>query len=497
LSGRRRLILVAAASIVSATSLVAVGAAVAPCSPALSAQSAAGRSSPGGDAPGSGGAVQGSAANAARRPNLILIVTDDQRADTLRFMPNVQRLLAGHGVTFPNFYVTTSLCCPSRTSILTGQYSRHTGVFDNVGAHGGAVAFDDRSTLATWLSGAGYTTALVGKYLNGYPSFGRCYFPPGWTEWDALASEPEAHYYDYTLNHDGYIESYDERVSDYSTTVLFRKGIAFARSARQPFFLYLAPSTPHRPATRLPRDDGLFAKLPPYRPPSFDEPDVSDKPWGSLAPPMPQSRIREVDGIRRHMLESLQALDRQVALLVRDLQRSGRLGNTVIALTSDNGFLWGEHRLVSKVWPYEESIKVPLVVRVPWVTSARVDTHLVLNIDLAPTFAELAGVKPGLPEDGRSIVPLLRGEQVPWRHAFTEEWLGRPATDVGAPPQFEALHTDRYVWIEYRNGWRELYDLRSDPFELRNLAEDPEATGLRNRLRTELHRLVASPPSRA
>src|SRR5207248_1114286 len=150
-------------------------------------------------------------------------------------------------------------------SILTGQYSRHTGVFDNVGTHGGAVAFDDHSTVATWLSRGGYTTALVGKYLNGYPSFGRCYFPPGWSRWDALASEPEAHYYDYTVDRDGRLVRYGEAPSDYSTTVFTRMATRIATSARQPFFVYLAPSTPHRPATRLPRDEGRFAHLAPFR----------------------------------------------------------------------------------------------------------------------------------------------------------------------------------------------------------------------------------------
>ena len=430
-------------------------------------------------------------------PNLILIVTDDQRADTLRYMPNVERLLVGHGVTFSRYYVTTSLCCPSRASLLTGQYSRHTGVFDNVGPHGGAVAFDDRSTLATWLAGDGYATALVGKYLNGYPSFGQCYFPPGWTRWDALDSEPEAHYFDYTLNRGGTLVHYGDAVRDYSTTVLVRLATRFATSARRPFFLYLAPSSPHRPATRLPRDERLFAHLPPFRPPSFDERDVSDKPWRARVPPLSRTRIDEIDHVREHQLESLQALDRSIGSMVRALRRAGKLDHTVIAFTSDNGFLWGEHRLLSKVWPYEESIRVPLVVRVPWVHRPRIDDHLALNVDLAPTFADLAGVHPGLPQDGRSLVPLLRSRSVPWRHAFVEEWLGRADTDVGAPPPFEAVHTDRYLWVQYANGWRELYDLRTDPFELRNLAADPRARDLRLRLQGELRRLLGAPPGEA
>ena len=476
--------MVAVAAALSASTVAAVGVIAASCSPGAS------------EAAADGSATTPMPPRAADRkpPNLILIVTDDQRADTIRFMPNVRRLLAAHGVTFRRFYVTTSLCCPARAGILTGQYARHTGVYDNVGPHGGAGAFDDRSTVATWLSGGGYTTALVGKYLNGYSRFGRCYFPPGWTEWAALASEPEAHYFDYPLNHDGTIQWYGDEPRDYSTSVLFRRGTSFALSARQPFFLYLAPSAPHRPATPLPRDAGRFRDLPPSRPPSFDEHDVSDKPWGNEVPSLSPSEIGEIDGIREHMLESLQAVDRDVAFLVRALRRSGRLGHTVIALTSDNGFLWGEHRLLSKVWPYEESIRVPLVVRVPWLTRSRVDSHLVLNIDLAPTLAQLAGVRPGLPEDGRSFVPLLEGRHTRWRRAFTEEWLGRPATEVGSPPPFEALHTRRWVWVEYRNGWRELYDLRRDPHELANLAARPRTAGLRRRLSDELRALLRARP---
>jgi N-acetylglucosamine-6-sulfatase len=475
---------VAAATVISASTLVAASVVAGPCSPELAGSGPAGASATGGD--GSAAARTG-----GRRPNVILIVTDDQRADTLRYMPNVKRLLAGHGVTFRRFYVTTSLCCPSRASILTGQYSRHTGVFDNVGPHGGAIAFDDHSSLATWLASGGYRTALVGKYLNGYTSLGRCYFPAGWSEWNAVSSEPEAQYFDYTINHDGVLVHRGSRPSDYSTSVFARTAARIVTSDREPFFVYLAPATPHRPATRLPRDQDRFATLPSFRPPSYDERDVSDKPWRGRVPPLSGDRMREIDGIRKHQLESLQALDRSVGALVEALRRAGRLSNTVIFYTSDNGFLWGEHRLVSKVWPYEESIRVPLVVRVPWLRRPRADDHLVLNIDLASTIADLAGVEPGLRQDGGSLLPLLRGRHPPWRSAFVEEWLGRPETDVGAPPPFEAIHTDRYVWVEYSNGWRELYDLRDDPFEQRNLAGTPSAADLAITLRTRLHRLLA------
>ncbi|MDP9296697.1 MAG: sulfatase [Actinomycetota bacterium] len=429
------------------------------------------------------------AASGPAPPNLVLIVTDDQRWDTLFAMPNVRHLLGDHGVTFSNAFVTTPVCCPARTSMLTGQYSRHTGVLDNQGPHGGAPAFSDRSTLATWLSGAGYETALVGKYLNGYPQLGRCYIPPGWSEWDAIATGPFDHYYNYSLSENGRLVPYGAQPADYQTTVLADRSKAFIAQANRPFFLYFAPSAPHRPANPAPQDVGAFDPPPPFHPPSYDERNISDKPWDGSVPPLDPERMEEIAGIREHMLESLRSLDRTIGGIVGAIQAKGVLDNTVIAFTSDNGFLWGEHRLVSKAWPYEESIRVPLVFRVPWVAegAGRTDPHLALNIDLASTFSELAGVKPGLPQDGRSLVPLLRGQDTSWRHAFDVEWLGRDLSSRGGTAPYEGLRTNRYVYVEYTNGWRELYDLRRDPAELRNLAEDPKARALRSRLAARLH----------
>jgi N-acetylglucosamine-6-sulfatase len=482
-SARRRLLIVVIASAAAASTLVAVAVLAVGCSP--SQAPAARGPSPGAAATASGG---------DRPLNVVLIVTDDQRADTLRFMPNVERLLAGHGVTFRNFFVTTPLCCPSRASILTGQYSRHTGVLDNFGPDGGAMSFDDHSTVSTWLANAGYTNALVGKYLNQYSALGRCYFPPGWDEWDARISEPQSHYFDYTLDENGRLVNYGRSPPDYSTTVITRKAVGFIDSTPEPFFLYLGTTTPHVPARTLPRDRGRFRGLSPSRPPSFDETDVDDKPWSGLIQPLGTSQIASADRTREHMIESLQALDRSVATLVRELRTEGRLGRTVILFTSDNGFLLGEHRLVSKIWPYEEALRVPLVIRVPWLASPRTDSHLALNIDLAPTIAELAGVRPSIAQDGRSLVPLMRGQGGSrGRNAFVVEWLGDHGADPEAPPPYEGIHTSRYVYVEYRNGWRELYDLARDPYELENLAEDPARTTLRTTLATELHRLLREP----
>jgi arylsulfatase A-like enzyme len=481
-SARRRLLIVVIASAAAASTLVAVAVFAVGCSPSR--------------APAAGGPSSGAAAaSGGDRPlNIVLIVTDDQRADTLQFMPNVERLLAGHGVTFRNFFVTTPLCCPSRASILTGQYSRHTGVLDNFGPHGGALSFDDHSTVATWLSDAGYTNGLVGKYLNQYSALGRCYFPPGWDEWDARISEPQSHYFDYTLDENGRLVNYGRSPSDYSTTVITRKAKRFLDSTPEPFFLYLATTTPHVPARTLPRDRGRFRGLAPSRPPSFDEADAEDKPWSGLVQPLTTERIASTDRTREHMVESLQALDRSVATLVRELRAQGRLGRTVILFTSDNGFLLGEHRLVSKIWPYEESLRVPLVIRVPWLATPRTDSNLALNIDLAPTIAELAGVRPSIAQDGRSLVPLMRGlGESRSRKAFVVEWLGDHGEDPEAPPPYEGIRTSRYVYVEYRNGWRELYDLARDPYELENLADDLGRTALRTTLATELHRLLREP----
>ena len=425
-------------------------------------------------------------------PNLILILTDDQPWDTLGAMPNVERLLAADGITFTNAFVTTSLCCPSRASILSGQYSRHTGVYDNVPPNGGAQAFADASTLPVWLRSAGYTTALIGKYLNGYPSIGPTYIPPGWDDWEVIAQRRQIRFYGFTFNENGQLVRYPRSPDNYITTVMSREALAFVRQARRPFFLLYAPIAPHTPAIPAPGDAGTFHPSVGSKAPSYNEPDVSDKPWVGLHPTFTPQQLDKLARTRGRILDSLQSIDRFVGSLVNTLQEEGVLDRTVIVFTSDNGLLLGEHRLSEKVWPYEESIRVPLVVRAPWVLSAVTDQHLVLNIDLAPTFAELAGVTPGRPVDGRSLVPLVRGDgsSERWRSAFVVEWLGHEMC-CGLPPPFEAIRTQRYLYSEYRNGWRELYDLKRDPYELSNRASDPTFRAVRRSLAARLRKLLA------
>ena len=435
-------------------------------------------------------------AGAAPRLNVVVIVSDDERLDADGTMRNVERLLARHGVRFGRYYVTTSECCPSRASMLTGRYPHHTGVVANFGRYG-YPSFDERSTLATWLHRAGYTTALVGKYLNDYTLTGGHRVPPGWDRWVAIDSVPEERYYRYTLNEDGRLTFYGRRPADYSTSVLTRRALAFVRSARQPFFLYFAPVAPHLPAIPARRDMGSIARLPPLRSPAFDEKDISDKPWHARFERRftPRGAAYDLEEVRRRQLETLRSLDRSVGQLVAELRRRQLLDRTVVVYASDNGFLWGEHRLGGKIWPYEESIHVPLVVRTPWREGdGTVDEHMALNVDLAPTIAALAGVPPGLPQDGRSLVPFLHGRDRAWRVDGLVEYRGPGQLRRGGPSPFRGLRTRRFLYVAYDNGWRELYDMRRDPWQLRNVAGTPRYAVTQRYLARRLATLAVAPP---
>ena len=420
-----------------------------------------------------------SAAGTPGRPNVVLILTDDQRWDTLAAMPNVQRLLVQQGVTFSNAFVDDPLCCPSRASILTGKYPHSTGVWQNAPPQGGFPAFDDRSTVATWLHDAGYHTGLVGKYLNRYET---SYIPPGWDSWAAFdgSASRYALYYRYVLNVNGHPEVHGGGPGDYSTSVLTRHAVDFICGAPQgPLFLSFDPYGPHWPYTPAPGDQYHGSISAPG--PGYDEADVSDKPgWIRRIPRFDARRNAQVDQIRRATYDTLISLDRSVGEIVDALQRTGRLQNTLLVFTSDNGISWGEHRWVDKVAPYDESIRVPMVVRYDPVTASRAgttDPRLVVNIDLAPTFAEAAGV-PAPGAEGRSFLPLLAGEHVRWRHDFAIEHL----EDVQIPT-YCGVRGTRWAYVAYGTGEEELYDLKRDPYELSNIAGSPRAAPTLLRLR--------------
>jgi arylsulfatase A-like enzyme len=435
------------------------------------------------------------APRARTRLNVVFILSDDERVGGSSVMHNVQDLLERHGVTFTNDHVTTSECGPSRASILTGQYAHHTGVIENFGADS-YPRFDTSSNLAVWLHDAGYDTALVGKYLNDYTLDGDHVVPPGWDDWQVLDTVPEEKYYDYTLNENGSLVHYGSAADDYSTTVLAQKAVDFIRNARRPFFLYFAPVAPHLPAIPAPQDVDRLEHLPPLSNPAINEKDISDKPWERWHERLLTGHaLTFEDDIREHQLESLLAVDRAVGQIVDELRARDELDHTVIVYTSDNGFLWGEHRLGGKIWPYEESTHVPLIVRTPWTkANGTVNRKPILNIDFAPTIAALAGVRPESPVDGESFVPLLHGRRAHWRDAYLVEYLGKSQLNLGGPPPYVGVHTNRYLYVEYRRGWRELYDLRTDPWELHNVAFDPAYLKRRRSLHVLLDRLEAAPP---
>jgi N-acetylglucosamine-6-sulfatase len=413
------------------------------------------------------------AAQTAERPNVVLVVTDDQRWDTLRAMPTVQSELVGKGVTFANAFATNPLCCPSRASILTGTYSHTNGVWSNAGGtHGGMKVFDDRFTVATWLDSAGYETMLVGKYLNGYSSntVPFTYVPPGWDRWLAFFGQPG--YFSYRLTDGTQVRRYGPGPveDEYSTDVLGAEASGFIRTATSPFFLYFAPFAPHtngrfsvEPATR--HVDAFAGAA--YTPPgSVNEANVSDK------PPVIRRRSRlpvaGLTALREEQLESLLAVDDAIARMVDELEEAGELRNTLFIFTSDNGYTWGEHRWAGKRVPYEESIRVPLVAR--WdalgVAPRRVNRSA-LNIDLAATVADAADVK--VPRrDGRTLLPLLAGGPASWRSWFLLEYH-----DPAFFPSYCGTRSRRWKYVQYRSGAEELYHLAADRFELHNLAAKP------------------------
>jgi len=432
-----------------------------------------------------------------KRLNVVLILSDDERSDGMAVMTNVQHLLADHGVNFTDYHVATSMCGPSRASILTGQYSHHTGVLENFGPHS-FPAFRQDSDLGVWMHKAGYETALVGKYVNSYTAaYVHNQIPPGWDDWQVMDSIPMEAYYNYSINNNGRLVHYGNKPSDYSTTVLTNKAVRFIKQARHPFFLYFAPVAPHLPAIPARKDWGKLENLAPLHSPDFNQRNIGKEPWRFWHKDMLSAAAQlYINHVRTRQEESLLALDRGVGRLVKALRARHELDRTVILYTSDNGFLWGEHRLGGKVWPYEESTHVPLIVRTPWTHSAQYNNQPVLNIDLAPTIGALAGIQPGLPEDGRSFLPFLEGgKQIPWRDGFLVEYLGQNLLHKNGPPPYIALQTKKYLYVEYQNGWRELYDLRRDPWELDNIAGDPRSSALQVSLHRVLQQLYDAQPT--
>ncbi len=430
-----------------------------------------------------------------QKPNIVVVMTDDQTVESLRVMPNVRSLLGRQGVTFTNNFVTFSLCCPSRSTYLTGQYAHNHGVLGNAPPDGGydKLAPTHANTLPAWLHDAGYRSVHLGKYLNGYTADDGV--PPGWDEWYGSVDPSTYSYYGFTLNENGALNPYPDGA--YQTDVYTRKAVGLIgrlAPSRQPFFLSVAYLAPHSGSPReaddpaglatavpAPRHHDRFDSEPLPRPPSFNEADVTDKPAVIRNKPrLGPARIAAIEEAYQQRLESLLAVDEGVARIVAALRGAGELGNTYILFTSDNGFFHGEHRVATgKVLLYEPSIRVPLIIRGPGLPAGRTSSAMVANIDLAPTLVDIANARAGRPADGISLLPIAEGRRaLPERDLLVEGGNGANG--------FEALRTSRYLYAEYTNGDRELYDLATDPDELQSRHADPAYAAARDRLAARL-----------
>lgn len=423
------------------------------------------------------------------RPNIVLVLTDDQRWDSLWAMPLLQEHIGRRGIDFTNSFTSTSLCCPDRASIFTGLYAHNHGVTSNAGARD----FDhEGDTIQRQLQeNAGYKTALVGKYMVATGAALGANAPPGWDQWHVFLDDgglgtPFGLYYDYRLTTNGNVERYAPLDQDgvpiqrhqYSTDLLRDRSLALIDAWRsEPFFLEYAPFAPHTVAYPADRHLGVFSWLEPARPPNHMEGalTMANKPvWVQQFKGLMQlaGTLPEVPDARRiRMHETLPAVDEAIAALSERLERYGLTDNTLFAFTSDNGYMYGEHWLTLKNYPYEESIRVPLQVRYPLrVPAQRVEPALVQSIDFYPTFAEVAGIA-GASVNGRSLVPLLDDPAVPWRDEILFEHFGGWYTGANTGIR---THAWKLIRTTATSGVTlELYDMNTDPFELDNRAEDP------------------------
>lgn len=441
-------------------------------------------------------------------PNVIVILTDDQTIDTLpsdpAAMPWLQSQIFdapdGHWLWFPHAYISTPLCCPSRATILTGRYAHHTLVQDNAEGQN----LDESNTLATWLHGAGYTTALFGKYLNEYPWNRGPYVPPGWSRFVGKNNTDQGQtYYGYREVNQGVPLSVGTSEAAYATDHYADLAVDFLASTSpdRPYFMMYTPSAPHQPWIPARHDIGAFSGVRIPGPSHRMLFDVRGKPAWVRGLPAPTAADLAWDrASRRREFVTLLAVDDAVRRIVQAVAARGELDRTVIFFLTDNGYEFGEHRWRGKKCPYEPCIRTPLAVWSPWRSAASVPLP-VSNVDLAPTIADLADVVPGLPEDGSSFAgalgePAARGgvsaPPPPPDRALYFEWAGDATL-----PAWQAVRTPDFAYIESVDGSIELYDLtgalgRPDPHELRNVAGLPRYATTRIRLAKTLADLASA-----
>lgn len=431
----------------------------------------------------------------APRPNIVFVLVDDLRWDGLSCTgsqiaktPNIDRI-AKEGAMFKNFFVTLPLCAPSRATFLTGQYARKNGVIDN-GNH--SELSHKLVTFPKLLQDVGYETAYVGKIHMGNDSSPR----PGFDYWVCLPGQGQ--YQNPMLN----VNGKNAKVLGYVTDILNGHAVKFIEQERKkPFVLYLAHKAVHGPFTPAERHKNLYANAKATRPPSVDD-SLEGKPvlTRELEGVPPKKKAKKKNNqVQQNFppstmlgqLRALAAIDEGVGQIFAALEKTKQLDNTIFIFSSDNGYFWGEHGLGDKRWAYEESIRDPLLVRYPKLVKAGIKIDpMVLNIDLAPTMLELGGAK--IPKDvqGKSFLPLLKGEQVKWRDSALFEYFNEKM--YSRTPTWTAVRTENWKYIQYKGlpGMDELYDLKTDPYEMKNLINDAASAKPLKDLRQRLEKLA-------
>ena len=438
---------------------------------------------------------------ASAKPNIVVLMSDDQTLESMSVMPRTQRLVGGEGTAFTRAFASYSLCCPSRATLYTGQYAHNHGVLGNGPPAGGYTRLDKSNWLPLWLQAAGYRTMHVGKFLNGYGRLSApTEVPLGFNDWHGTVDPSTYSFWNYTVNENGTLRTYGaaNEPEFYSTDFFSRRAnelISAAAPSDQPFFMSVAfvgphsglpaePDDPPRQPTPAvaPRHVNAFSTVALPRPASFNEADMTDKPAAMQRRPfLTDARIAAIQENYQQRLESLLAVDEAVASIVEGLAAAGELDDTLIMFTSDNGFFHGEHRVPQgKLLVYEPSIRLPLLMRGPGVPQGERQAQLVTNADLAPTILDAADARPGRAQDGRSLLDLVNDPGAQWGR----ELLMEGGTNEGLT--FTALRNYRWKYVEHVNGELELYDLERDPHELTNQALNRSLTPLRTAMAARL-----------
>lgn len=482
--------------------------------------------------------VRGESTRAASsKPNVIMFTTDDQTVRDLAAMPKTQALIGSQGANFLHAYVSMALCCPSRVTVQTGQYAHNHHVMGNTPPQGGYDRFNDKNDLPVWLQQAGYRTIHIGKMPNGFGTeTHETYVPPGWGPYDNGLGrgefygfiKPASAYFGFAMDENGVLKQYgpnDYQTDVYADLAVDRIDQHFTLHSNDPLYMQVQFFAPHDPAEPATRHQGAFATTPLPIDPSFNEKNVKDKPgWIRAIRRFGPGLISKILARYQRRLETLLSVDDAIDRIVSELSAKGQLANTYLIFTSDNGFMQGQHRLhQGKFAPYEPSIQVPLLMRGPGIPAGAQPRALVWNGDITSTILKIADANPGLPQDGRSLLPYARDPNLrSFRPILIETGppgsTNEPGTPVSAAsgrrvhfgkyvknldqdrtaqisraivaPRYRAIRTGRYLLVKYSDASRELYDLKRDPLELKNKYKDSRYFPVRKYLLKKLKGLV-------